>query len=199
VFLIESMEDEKEDCMSDKSAYELLLGACRGGDLKVLERLVNQCTNIMYIEGAVCFASRYGWLEVIKCLVSGVGDNVSVNCNEAIYHAAGNGHLETVKYLVSQGDELKDFGKFALREAAKYGHLNVVKYLVSQGADPRVDDDALQMAAENDHLDVVEYLMENGADATAGCCGAVRAACKNENIDMIECLVRQRSNMMKLQ
>jgi hypothetical protein len=48
---------------------------------------------------------------------------------------------------------------FALRWAARYGHLETVKYLVSAGANVRARDDcALQWAAEKGHTAVVDYL-----------------------------------------
>ena len=45
------------------------------------------------------------------------------------------------------------------RIASKYGHLEVVKYLVSNGANIHAQNDwALILASENGHLEVVKYL-----------------------------------------
>jgi ankyrin repeat protein len=48
--------------------------------------------------------------------------------------ASENGHLDVVKYLVSQGADITADDNYAVRWASFYGHLEVVKYLVSQGA-----------------------------------------------------------------
>jgi hypothetical protein len=48
--------------------------------------------------------------------------------------ASGEGHLETVKYLVSLGADIKAQNNSAVIEASGGGHLETVKYLVSLGA-----------------------------------------------------------------
>jgi hypothetical protein len=40
-----------------------------------------------------------------------------------------------VKYLVSLGADIRSEDDYAVRWASKYGHLEMVRYLVSQGAD----------------------------------------------------------------
>ena len=43
------------------------------------------------------------------------------------------------------------------------GHIDVIRYLVSQGADIHAHDDlAVRWASENGHLDGVNYLVETG-------------------------------------
>ncbi len=58
-----------------------------------------------------------------------------------------------------------------VKSAAGQGHLEVVKFLVEQGADLTVADDngwtPVQSAAGNGHLEVVNFLVEKGADLTA--------------------------------
>ena len=56
----------------------------------------------------------------------------------SVRYASYNGHLDVVKYLVSQGADIRADNDEAVRWASFNGHLEVVKYLVSQGAlDPR--------------------------------------------------------------
>ena len=69
---------------------------------------------------------------------------------KAVKLATISGHLEVVKYLVSQGADNEPVIPFA----SNYGHLEVVKYLVSQGADVRANDNAVRMASYNGHLEV---------------------------------------------
>ena len=60
-----------------------------------------------------------------------------------------NGHLETVKYLVSQGADVRANDDYAVQWASENGHLETVKYLVSLGANVRANDDyAVRWASE---------------------------------------------------
>ena len=79
--------------------------------------------------------------------------------------AAGNGHLEVVKHLASQGADAHARNDGALRLASDEGHLEVVKYLVSQGANVHTEGDyALKWACDKGHLEVVKCLIGAGAD-----------------------------------
>ena len=69
------------------------------------------------------------------------GADVRHNNNLPIKLASRNGHLEVVKYLVSQGADIRSGNNFAIKNASQKGHLAMVKYLVSQGADFRIDND----------------------------------------------------------
>lgn len=61
-----------------------------------------------------------------------------------------------------------ELGRTALMWASWEGHLNVVKYLISQGAGVNIQDDvgwmALMFASRNGHFKVVEYLVNQGAN-----------------------------------
>ena len=79
---------------------------------------------------------------------------------DKIRQAAENGHLEVVKYLVSEGADIYAWEDEALRWAASNGHLEVVKLLL---ADPRVDPSAKNnyavcYASLNDHSEIVKLL-----------------------------------------
>jgi ankyrin repeat protein len=72
---------------------------------------------------------------------------------------------------VSQGADVTDNNNYAVQVASMNGHLEVVKYLVSQGADVTADTYAVrwavQVASANGHLEVVKYLVSQGAPTTA--------------------------------
>ena len=55
-----------------------------------------------------------------------------IDLNEKLFGAAANGHLDTVKYLVSQGADIQAYNDSALRLAAKNGHYLILSYLFSQ-------------------------------------------------------------------
>ena len=85
-----------------------------------------------------------------------------------LFWASGNGHLETVKYLVSLGADIKAEDNYIVRLASGSGHLETIKYLVSLGADIKAQNNyAVQLASEYGHLETVKYLVSLGADVKA--------------------------------
>src|SRR5581483_6050772 len=71
-----------------------------------------------------------------------------------------NGHLSTVQYLVSVGEDIHAHDNYAVRLASQNGHLATVQYLVSVGADIHADDNyAVRLASGNGHLATVQYLV----------------------------------------
>jgi hypothetical protein len=84
--------------------------------------------------------------------------------NRALRWAAEKGHLDMIKYLVSQGADVTACNNMAIRWAARKGQLEVVQYLVSQGADvTALHHSAARRAAANGHPKVVQYLVSRGA------------------------------------
>ena len=78
--------------------------------------------------------------------------DASAAYSRAIKWASNNGHLEVVKYLVSQGADVNN----AIKRAGSNGHLEVVKYLVGQGAGTAAEVNyAAIWASEEGHLEVV--------------------------------------------
>ena len=73
---------------------------------------------------------------------------------------------------------------YAIAWACATGHLNIVKYLHSQGADIRAtvikSDYPLRRACYNGHLDIVMYLCENGANPQYG----IFSACEGRHYEI---------------
>lgn len=104
-------------------------------------------------------AAKAGDLKKIRGLIFQEG--------RALIHAAENGHLDVVKYLISVGVNPRVEDGRALGDAAYHGHLDVVKYLYSQGVTEFSRDEALGEAAGGGHLNIVQYLLEQGVDVNA--------------------------------
>ena len=108
--------------------------------------------------------------------------------------AAHNGHLNSVKILLSYkadieargtlkiGDEVSE-GCTPLWGAAAADHLDVVKLLLEQNADvdskTSTGSTPLRVAAHKGHLDIVRCLVESGADVNA------RSDCKEESTPLV--------------
>ena len=96
--------------------------------------------------------------------------------------AAHNGHLNSVKILLSYGADIEARGTIKIGDeagdgckplwaAAAFGHLDVVKLLIERNADvdgrTSTGSTPLRAAAHDGHLDVVRCLVESGADVNA--------------------------------
>ena len=126
--------------------------------------LINIGTNLIDKDNALILASRYGYLDVVKKLVS-LGANINskdYNDESAIQLALENGHLNIVTYLVSLGVNIPSK---ALIDASQKGYLDLVMYLVSLGVNKVVKkDNALHIASLYGRLDIVKYLVSVGVD-----------------------------------
>ncbi|KAI5836907.1 ankyrin repeat-containing domain protein [Morchella snyderi] len=161
---------------------------------------------------ALLLAANSGGTKSISHLLDRFG--VDLNAKEARVHGrtalqavAGNGHIETVSYLLDRGADINieaaEFGgRTALQAAAGRGHLNVVSLLLSRGAD--IDAGAaefdgrtaLQAAAGSGHIGVVRLLLEKGApiNARAGYVRgrtALQAAAGGGHTEVVELLLRE--------
>ena len=116
-------------------------------------------------------AAKNGNLELVRQLV-GEGRALA-NCQngDALFCAAIYGHLEVVRFLVSDGPlETRALANCqdgrALIWAARYGHSEVVRFLVNEGpAETRAlancqNEQALILAAVNGRLENVRELLE---------------------------------------
>ena len=122
-------------------------------------------------------AAREGRLEDVQRLVRGgavdVGTGDEANGQTALGVAAGNGHLEVVRWLVREGGssvEERDRGGWtALLFAAANGRLEMVRWLVREGGSSVEENNdgntALILAAMNGHLEVVRWLVQEGGSS----------------------------------
>ena len=105
---------------------------------------------------AIQSASQYGYLDLLKYLISLIGNNPSANLedirakykdyfpydgsgnyqyrfNSALEVASSNGHLNIIEYMVSLGINCNDIyrSSSAVYDAVMYERINVIKYFIS--------------------------------------------------------------------
>ena len=98
-------------------------------------------------------AAEQGNLEMVKYCVA----NKCPMYEDACAYAAGNGHLEVLKYL---REEVKaTWDSRTASWAAENGHLHILEYLVERKYDKYLEG-ACMFAAMRGHLDCLKYLHE---------------------------------------
>ena len=104
-------------------------------------------------EGTINAAAEQGNLEMVKYCVANECPISTLTCA----FAAGNGHLEVLKYL---REEVKvPWGSRTASWAAKNGHLHILEYLVEREYD-EYNEGACWSAAKYGHLNCLKYLHE---------------------------------------
>jgi ankyrin repeat protein len=112
----------------------VLLDACRIGDLKIVKQLENQGVDINLKNLPVRKALACGQLEVIQYLNSKGGGTHILGHDRGLALSARAGHLSVVKYLVELGADVQFYNNYAVRHAYKKGHFEVAQFLVDHGA-----------------------------------------------------------------
>jgi hypothetical protein len=115
---------------------------------------------------------------------------LSMDKEDALKLAAGNGHKDIVELLIAH-----DFPSYvylingAMVAAAGNGYKDIVELLIAHGANNF--NGAMEVAARNGHKDIVELLIAHGANDFNG---AMEVAARNGHKDIIELLIAHGAN-----
>ncbi len=141
---------------------------------------INDCLR----EGNIKCDLRYKIHDVccVKYLIEIIGKKVH---KYAIYYAAKNGHIETIKYLESKGYKIYDYD--AINSAAENGHIEIIKYLESQGY--KGNEWAIIYAAGNGYIETIKYLESKGHKGTTW---AIHGSAKNGHIETVKYLIEKK-------
>jgi hypothetical protein len=117
-----------ENCENDAARQNMLWYAIKYGRVDFAKRLVE---NTSVDEFFFKIACERGQFEIFQLLCDKYGEP---NCSDIILDALRGGNTDILKYLKSRGVDMSDFGMFVYA-CTNYAHLQTVKYLVSEGAD----------------------------------------------------------------
>ncbi|XP_043933490.1 protein fem-1 homolog B-like isoform X2 [Protopterus annectens] len=125
----------------------------------------------------------------------------------ALWYAAGAGHMEVVKLLVSHGMNVNHItvtGSTPLRAACFDGRQDIVKLLVENSANIHIPNlngsTSLMIAAHRGHTEVVKYLLSQHSDPNAKTsCGntALHFAAEKGHLEIVRELLNYKAVMVK--
>lgn len=146
-----------------------LLGACSGGHLNIVKRLIRAGANVNFhcrFGSALDHAIMVSRTDIVAVLL----EAGAITNSTSLVAACGVGSVPIVEMLLAAGvDKDADDGAYGtpLYHCCRRGKADVARVLLNAGAgrDRRVDGDTpLHMASYRGHTDVVEVLLEAGAD-----------------------------------
>ena len=167
---------------------ENLIKAVKNNDFEKVKKIVT-AENVSFIDenGAtpIMWAAFNGNVEILDFLIKNGADATKKGkfsakrkdvVGSAVFYsyplnaAAGEGHLEAVKYLIEKAWVLPNENKSALIEAVIAHKKDVVEYLLSKGADHDCNEydpetTPLEVAFLTFDYEIAELLLKNGASA----------------------------------
>ncbi|XP_048254579.1 serine/threonine-protein phosphatase 6 regulatory ankyrin repeat subunit B-like [Haliotis rufescens] len=160
--------------LRDRRGNNILLYTCAGGQVEMVKYVLSLNKVDINRRGqrgwtSVMVAARLGNREMLDFLIS-KGSNVSLTANEDtnILHAACiGGHLEMVKYVVSQDfvdiNSRRWNGKTPLMLSAIKGHRDVFDFVLSRGGNmsmvTKEGKNILHLVCQNGNLDMVKFIL----------------------------------------
>ncbi|XP_033905324.2 protein fem-1 homolog B-like [Acipenser ruthenus] len=213
----------------DSLAGYVYKAASEGRVLTLAALLLNHCeVETRYLLGYVTehggqrstpliIAARNGHAKVVRLLLEHYRveteqtgtvrfDGYVIDGATALWCAAGAGHFEVVRLLVTQRANVNHTtvtNSTPLRAACFDGRLDIVKYLVENRANigiaNKYDNTCLMIASYKGHTDVVKYLLEQKADPNAKAhCGAtaLHFAAEAGHLEIVKELVRWKAAMV---
>lgn len=165
---------EDEECdpnITDIAGLTPLLLSAGHGQLHILQYLINELEidknsyNPESLETPLCAAAICGHLPVLTYLLEIGSDHFDRRCVTPLHHAANNGKMEIVKYLMTKHPNMYSFHPVItpLGMATLNGDLIMVKYFLEEAHCSNQPDPygstLVHIAAAHGHLDIVDYLV----------------------------------------
>lgn len=174
-------------------ANQYLIGACKGGQLELVNTLIDQ--NIPkwnWSSIAMSMACKCANVNLVKLLIH----RGATSYDFGLYGACESGHRDMAELMIKCG--AKQYG-FGLESACKGGKLEMVKFMILCGANFR---GGLLTACRRGHLEIVKYLISLcsaaktivRAEAKTGVRAnqlnqGLRAACRCGKLKIVEYLI----------
>lgn len=144
--------------------FNLNIAISYSGFFKYTELTNELMTLVTDYSYAISWALANGNIEAMKSLVRS-GVNVTMDYNMPIRRAVQYGDIDMILYLQGEGADLNACNYVTLLDACCQGHLNVVKYILTQSLVPQAYlNIALRKASRLSRLEIVKVLVLHGAE-----------------------------------
>ena len=169
-------DDDKRTTAVDayriKFEYSLMLAACEGGDINIVECLIEYGYNIDHsdtnLPTLLFSACKYGNKDVVDFLLKRncKVDAINENDQTALHAACKNGNIDIVNSLLKCNStcnmNLHDFvGRTPLYYACRKGHTDIVQILLDNNCDIH---GAIIGACEGGYKDIVQILIKHNVN-----------------------------------
>jgi ankyrin repeat protein/beta-lactamase regulating signal transducer with metallopeptidase domain len=172
-------------------ACDSLTYAAGTGDLEAVKKL-KEAAKPEAVRHAATNAAANNQINTLTELI----DGKPIDPEALFRSAASAGALESMRFLIGHGVDVKKAGYKALSDAAYHKQAAAVAFLLKQGVNPTRADQSegspLSGAAEEGSLEVVKMLLDAGADPNgsgkdAG--GPLIQACVRDRVDIVKLLL----------
>ena len=168
------------------SRFDVLIGACQGGQIKLYEEIITSSNN-RYLNGLdFQFAYKYKQIEFLDYLVSENTDGlyyifdrsyINGNCDIFDYiidiydiqlkkvfnQLCFFGKTEKVKHLVLNGFNKLSKLRYGFFTACRGGQIDIVKFLIEKGVKAKHYDKGMIIACSTGQLEIIKLLISKGA------------------------------------
>lgn len=149
---------------------QLFLDACKKGNIILVEEFLHKNKPQKQHKKALYKAVFYGNLNIVKLLETAGYDISGIYYGTSLLAvAARNGHVNIVKYFISQNKfNINPKNNNPLINACAKGQIDIVNLLLDHDADPNISDNAgntpLTYAIRTDYHNIIDILLVHGAD-----------------------------------
>lgn len=164
-----------------------LAKATKWNQLSTVKYLIQQ-VNANITRRAVMWSANRGHFDIVKYFWDQQDVDLNSFISIAVCAATQNNHVQVLRYLVSQTNDMDYFLiQRAFECACMFGSVDSAKYLVSLGANPTINNnEPLDVACVNNREKMVEYLVSLGVKVVhLNCLQAIR----NNNLKMLKHLL----------
>lgn len=172
-----------------------LLGETMYGNLESINYMLNRMEG--YINTVMVTASYYGYMDILKYLISR-GAKVSYKNYMSMQSAVLGNSINAVMYLDSISDNVVG-RSFVLLETDINTSMDIIKYLVTKGVDHDVLNTYLIEVVKREQyplqLQTVTYLVESGADIHVDSDETLMHAVDNNNIKLVQYIIDKGVNV----
>jgi len=194
--------------LSVNKAHKVLWVAAAGGNEVVvkllLEKLGDGCIkrdkfgytkeeegHLLFLPNAITIAARNGHTHLLELFHQRNPLAFTESGLKAAYWATFKSKINSLKFILEQGDFVQCTEFSCLFSAAEKGHEDVVRLLLANGADPnharaRDGGTALMVAAQEGHAYCIRQLLNGGADPNLTCSDGLAALMMSARICDVE-------------